>query len=444
MLLKRKLSLIIGGACLLSMAGCSSMSSRDLVITDLMHDGADVYHIDGKIRDGGPADPHFIDADSNYKRLLVRVYEGDTFFGILARVGANKNVVNKLPKSDQKKLTNIYPNDIIELTINKKTKDVISLAKTEMGNTSEWITAEKTRSGYKVSEKTFKATYQEMYAQGTVRKNFYVSGAELGIDRPVLRSFVDLMGKQVDINKSALNGDSFQIAYRQMQLDNKPVGEPIIIGAKYVRNGTAYEAYRYVDKTGYVGYYDSYGHNYEKGFLKSPVKYTRVSSKFDLHRLHPRLRIVRPHKGVDLAAPTNTIVKAPSNGKVSFVGVKGGYGNVVEIKHPGNITTIYAHLHKFGKGLRVGNEVKQGETIAYVGSTGLSTGPHLHYEIRINGKPVDPMKTKIANITNLNGSALASFKESIKPFTQNMAKLDKKDMKEYTYQWNMNNKNLGI
>lgn len=452
---RKTLAVIIGGTCLLSLTGCSNLSSN---VSGAYHssigkiktgihdypDSVDISSIKGNIKDGGPADPELIEANKKEKRVLVRVYRGDTFFGILNRVGANKEMVNQIPARDKKKLTKIYPNDVIEMRIDKDSRDILSLAKTNNGSSTDWILAKKTDNGYQVSEETFEATYQEMYVQGSVRYNFYNSGQELGIEQPVLRKFVEIMSKKVDIEKAVFNGDNFKIAYRQMQLDGRPVGEPIIIGAEYKQRGKRYQAFRYRDSEGYISYYDENGKNYEEGFLTTPVQYTRVSSPFNPNRFHPKLRRYRPHHGVDLAAPSETKIVAPGAGKVSFVGVKGGYGNVVEVMHPGNIKTIYAHLSRFGNGLHVGDEVKQGQTIAYVGSTGVSTGPHLHYKIRVNGKPTDPMTARIANVTNLDAQNLADFSTSIEPFAEHLANMDKKGKEQYTYSWHVAQQNLGI
>jgi murein DD-endopeptidase MepM/ murein hydrolase activator NlpD len=152
-----------------------------------------------------------------------------------------------------------------------------------------------------------------------------------------------------------------------------------------VNQGRPYSAVRYVDPTGAARYFTPDGRSMHKAFLRAPVEFTRISSKFNTARLHPILNLIRAHKGIDYAAPVGTPVKAAGDGRISYAGPKGGYGNLVEIEHSRSITTVYGHLSRFAKGLRVGQHVTQGSIIAYVGMTGLATGPHLHYEYRVNG-----------------------------------------------------------
>jgi murein DD-endopeptidase MepM/ murein hydrolase activator NlpD len=175
------------------------------------------------------------------------------------------------------------------------------------------------------------------------------------------------------------------VAYQQLYQNGVYVKDGPVLAASFVNQGKSYSAVRYVDPTGSARYFTPDGHSMHKAFLRAPVEFTRISSKFNTARLHPILNLIRAHKGIDYAAPVGTPVKAAGDGRISYAGPKGGYGNLVEIEHSRSISTVYGHLSRFAKGLHVGQHVTQGSVIAYVGMTGLATGPHLHYEYRVNG-----------------------------------------------------------
>jgi murein DD-endopeptidase MepM/ murein hydrolase activator NlpD len=168
-----------------------------------------------------------------------------------------------------------------------------------------------------------------------------------------------------------------------------------VLAARFVNRGKEYLAVRYVDPEGQAGYYSPDGRNLRKAFLRAPLEFTRVSSGFNLARRHPVLNMIRAHKGVDYAAPTGTPVRAAGDGRITFMGRRGGYGNLIEIDHIRGVSTAYGHLSRFARGVRQGTRVSQGQLIGYVGMTGLASGPHLHYEYRINGVHKDPQSIKL-------------------------------------------------
>ncbi len=187
-------------------------------------------------------------------------------------------------------------------------------------------------------------------------------------------------------------GDSFTLIYEQKLLDGEIVMDGEILAAEFVNEGKTYRAVRYENPAGKADFYTPEGVSLRKAFLKTPVQFSRISSVFNPKRRHPVLNTIRAHRGVDYAAPTGTKVYAAGAGRVQFRGVKGGFGNVVEIAHAGKVVTRYGHLSRFAKGVGNGSKVEQGELIGYVGSTGLATGPHLHFEYIERGVYVDPQK----------------------------------------------------
>jgi murein DD-endopeptidase MepM/ murein hydrolase activator NlpD len=187
------------------------------------------------------------------------------------------------------------------------------------------------------------------------------------------------------------------------------------------KRGKVYTAVRYTDKNGNSSYYSEDGSSLRKAFIRTPVDFARISSRFSNGRKHPILNKIRAHKGVDYAAPRGTPIKAAGDGRVTLAGRKGGYGNTVVIKHGQRYQTLYAHMNGFAKGIRSGSNVKQGQIIGYIGTTGLSTGPHLHYEFQVNGVHVDPLSQKLPTSDPIHASEKQRFAQLSQPL---IAKLD--------------------
>jgi murein DD-endopeptidase MepM/ murein hydrolase activator NlpD len=186
--------------------------------------------------------------------------------------------------------------------------------------------------------------------------------------------------------------DSFTLIYEQLLRDGEVVADGNILAAEFINDGRRYRAVRYVNAAGKADFYTPEGVSLRKAFLKSPVQFSRISSVFNPRRKHPVLNTIRAHRGVDYAAPTGTPVRAAGAGRLQFRGVKGGFGNVIEIAHAGKVVTRYGHLSRFAKGMSAGSKVEQGQVIGYVGSSGLATGPHLHFEYTERGVYIDPQK----------------------------------------------------
>ncbi|HEX5421645.1 MAG TPA: peptidoglycan DD-metalloendopeptidase family protein [Gammaproteobacteria bacterium] len=249
-------------------------------------------------------------------------------------------------------------------------------------------------SGYTAKEVARPVDVRQTVAHGTIKTSLFEAGSEAGISDAVIMAMARIFKWDIDFIQDVRAGDSFTVIYQQQWRKGVKLGDGPILAAEFVNQGHAYRAARFTDPAGQSDYYTPDGHSLRKAFIRAPVDFTRISSKFDMHRYHPILHRVRPHRGVDYAAPSGTPVHAAGDGKVIFRGRKGGYGNVVILKHPGNITTVYAHLSRFGK-YKVGSHVEQGDVIAYVGMTGLATGPHLHYEYRVDGVYRNPRTVKL-------------------------------------------------
>ena len=229
-----------------------------------------------------------------------------------------------------------------------------------------------------------------------------------GHDQTAL-SLANIFGYDIDFVLDIRPGDSFTVTYTEVLQDGKYLQDGPILAARFINQGKEYLAVRYVNPSGNADYYSPQGASLHKAFLRAPLEFTRVSSPFSLHRMHPILNTIRAHKGVDYAAPIGTPVRAAGDGRVLFAGVRGGYGNLVELDHSRGITTVYGHLSRFAHGLHAGQHVAQGEVIAFVGMTGLATGPHLHYEYRVNGVFQNPQTVKLPSALPIDGPLKADF-----------------------------------
>jgi len=261
------------------------------------------------------------------------------------------------------------------------------------------------------------------HATAVIQSSLFADGQEAGLSDGQIMELAGIFGWDVDFNLGLRPGDQLKVIYEAEYLDGKKVDDGAILAAEFVNQGTTYRALRFEDDDGELGYYAPDGTSKKQAFLRSPLKLARVSSGFSLSRMHPILNKRRAHN-VDYSAPTGTPVKATGNGLVTFKGQKNGYGNVVELKHGDTYTTLYGHLSRFAKDMRIGEPVKQGEVIGYVGQTGLATGPHLHYEFLVAGKHRDPLSTKLPTAVPLSGQDLAEFRKQAAPL---LAKLDRLD-----------------
>jgi len=221
--------------------------------------------------------------------------------------------------------------------------------------------------------------------RATIDSSLFEAVENAGAHDQTAVTLADIFRWDIDFVLDIQPGDSFVVTYQEFYQDGKYLKDGPVLAASFINHGHEYLAVRYVDPDGGIHYYTPDGKSMQKAFLRAPVAFTRVSSKFNTARRHPILNLIRAHKGIDYAAPMGTPVEAAGDGRIRFAGRKGGYGNVVEIDHSGGIVTVYGHLSRFAKGTHVGAHVTQGTVIAYVGMTGLATGPHLHYEYRVNG-----------------------------------------------------------
>ena len=247
-----------------------------------------------------------------------------------------------------------------------------------------------------------------------IHESFFVAGKHAKLDDVLIMELANIFAYDIDFAQDIKPNDHFKVLFEEYFVNGVKVGNGPIVAAEFVNNGKQYRAVRYTDHEGKSNYYTPNGESLRKAFIRTPVQYTRISSHFNLQRRHPVLHKIRAHKGVDYAAPTGTPVKAAGSGKVAFVGRKGGYGNAIILQHGQKYSTLYGHLSKFAKSLKQGQSVKQGQVIGYVGSTGLASGPHLHYEFRINVVHHNPLTVSLPQADGIPAKAKSRFLAEVK------------------------------
>ena len=252
-------------------------------------------------------------------------------------------------------------------------------------------------------------------ATATIDSSLFQAAEAADISDIVALKLANVFAWDIDFVLDIREGDHFTAVYEQIYQDGKYLRDGEILAAEFVNSGKVYRAVRFVTESGDASYYTPDGLPMRKAFLRAPVEFTRVSSVFNPHRLHPILNLIRGHMGTDYAAPTGTPVHAAGEGRVSFAGRRGGYGNAVVLAHSNSVSTLYGHMSRFARNIRVGSHVQQGEVIGYVGMTGLATGPHLHYEYLVNGVHKNPQTVQLAGAEPLRAEALQKFRDLTAP-----------------------------
>ncbi len=275
--------------------------------------------------------------------------------------------------------------------------------------------------GFVAAEQDLQLETQTQMKSGEVSYSLFGATDAAGIPDGIATQLADIFGGDIDFHRDLRKGDRFSVSYELYTHLGKPVRSGRILAAEFVNGGKTYRAVWFQGADGKGGYYSADGKNLRKAFLRSPLEFSRVTSGFSLSRFHPILQKWRAHKGVDYGAPVGTKVRATGDGVVEFVGNQGGYGRVVILRHQSKYETVYGHLSRFAAGLKKGDRVTQGEIIAYVGMTGWTTGPHLHYEFRVNHVQQNPLAIGLPEAPPLAGADLQRFGDAAQ---QQLSKLD--------------------
>lgn len=286
------------------------------------------------------------------------------------------------------------------------------LALRYLGNDTNQVIIERSGNGFHTRTLPAQTEQRVQIRTGQIKTNLFAATDEAGLPDPAANQLSDIFGGDIDFHRDLRKGDKFTVIYEMSYINGEAARTGRILSAEFINNGRVFRA-AYFRTTEYTGdYYSPEGKSMHKAFLRSPIEFSRVSSGFSKSRFHPVLNKWRSHKGVDYAAPMGTKVKVTSDGVVSFVGKQGGYGNVVMVDHQGHFTTVYGHLSRFAGGIRKGQRLGQGQLVGYVGMTGLASGPHLHYEFKMNGIQRDPLKVALPDGKPVSDAQKTAFMES--------------------------------
>ena len=347
---------------------------------------------------------------SPYKEVKYIIKNNDSVEKILRKYDIEANDIKKISyKLKQKKLTNIYSGKELNLIIKQteaKTKKVINLIYPVNNTTSVEIRS--SNNDFLIQENILQLYRKEVIAKSYIKNNLYSSAVRAGLEPNIIIEFARIFGFEVDFQRDIRKGDWFEIYYEQFIDEDKKVRDTgkVIYASMFV-NGEEINLYNFEYEND-EEYYDIKGKSITKSLMKTPINGARLSSSFGM-RKHPILGYNKMHKGTDFAAPSGTPIMASGSGTVTRSRWCGGGGNCVKIKHNSTYETVYAHMKSFAKGIKEGRKVKQGQIIGYVGSTGLSTGPHLHYEVIVNGKKVNSQTLKLPSGKTLRGKARETF-----------------------------------
>jgi murein DD-endopeptidase MepM/ murein hydrolase activator NlpD len=339
-----------------------------------------------------PAETETVEAPAEPARRAewteLEVKRGDSLDRLFRRHGLSVADLARLMKVKEvaPHLKKIRPGDVIEITHEGET--VLSLVRRVDETRS--LVVEAADDGYQARYIDHPIEIRTRKAWGRINSSFYVAGIEAGMSDTAIMELAGVFAWDIDFALDIRRNDWFAVVYEELWQEGEKLRDGDILAAEFGNDGRIYRAVRFTKPDGRAEFYAPDGKSMRKAFLRAPVDFTRVSSNFNPNRLHPILKVKRPHQGVDYAARAGTPIKAAGDGKVIHAGAKGGYGTTVVLQHGGNVTTLYAHMSRIAPSVRVGRRVTQGQTIGYVGKSGLATAPHLHYEYRLNGVHRNP------------------------------------------------------
>ena len=361
--------------------------------------------------------PLVLAPEPEYETLTLTVRRGDTLDKLFRTHDLDLGHLAQIARLDEagRQFRKIKPGDIFEITHDEgKLIRMYSVL-----NLTSALQVDRDESGFAASIVERPIEIRKRMAHGIIDSSLFESGLEAGLSDKLIMNIAGIFAWDVDFVLDIRGGDHYYVQWEEVWQDGEFVTDGEIVVAEFNNDGRQHQAIRFVDDSGRTDYYTPEGNSVRKAFLRSPVDF-RVSSSFNPNRLHPVLKTRRPHRGVDYAAPSGTPIKAAGDGKVIFRGVKSGYGNVVILQHGGNITTLYAHMSRFASSARTGSRVRQGQTIGYVGATGMVTGAHLHYEYRLNGVHRNPRTVKLPQAEPIAEKYREQFLADAEPILQEL------------------------
>lgn len=342
---------------------------------------------------------------SKWTTLIVK--PGDTLGSLFKRANISQKELQAILHNNQhiKLLTGIRLNQKIKLLIDNNRLEKLVIAP----NNKEYLIVSRDDNGYRSELKSKAVTYHDQYITASIQGSLYATAKRMNIPYQLIQQMTDIFNWQIDFSKDVHSGDQFSVVYKGSFIDDKLVNVGQILAVTYRTQRKTFQAIRHVNLAGDIDYYTPEGNSLKKAFSRYPIKFSHISSTFSLSRKHPILHYNRPHKGVDLAAPIGTVIRATGDGRIIMIGRHSGYGNMIKLSHNKLYTSIYGHLLKFQAGLHQGDFIKRGQIIGYVGQSGLATAPHCHYEFHVNNQPKNPSTVELPQSASLNRREMALF-----------------------------------
>ncbi|MEW6204369.1 MAG: peptidoglycan DD-metalloendopeptidase family protein [Pseudomonadota bacterium] len=343
-----------------------------------------------------------------------RIRRGDTLVGLLERMGVSTAGLASFMAQDKtaRNLVNLRAGRV--LTVQQTADGDLQWLRYKSGideDSQESILIQKLDGQFVAKLESVNFEKQIVFRSGRIESSLFAAADKAGMPDSVAIQLTEIFGSDIDFHRELRKGDEFKVVYEDLTLEGRSARSGRVLAVEFVNNNKPFKAYWFAPSGNRnAGYYNEEGRSLKKSFLRSPLAFSRISSGFTPRRFHPIQKRWKAHNGVDYAAPTGTPIMATASGTVKFSGWQNGYGNFVEIQHHSGYSTAYAHLSRFGKGVKVGQKVEQGDVIGYVGATGWATGPHLHYEFRVNRVPKNPLSITVAQAEPLDRSSFSEFK----------------------------------
>ncbi len=353
-----------------------------------------------------------------FEQIILEIRRGDTLDKLFRQNNLNLGHLAAIAKLEEAKklFRRLTPGDKFEIL--HEDGALISIY-TVLSLTSA-LSIERGDSGFVAAIVDRPIDTRKRIAYGVIQSSLFESGADAGLSDKVIMNIAGIFAWDVDFVLDIRRGDNFYVQYEEIWQDGEYVSDGEIIAAEFNNGGRTHLAIRFIDPDGISDYFTPEGDSVRKAFIRAPVDFHRISSNFNPRRRHPILNTIRAHRGVDYAAPRGTPIKAAGDGKVIYRGVKNGYGKTVILQHGGNITTLYAHMSSYVAKARVGTRVQQGQTIGFVGATGLATANHLHYEYRLNGVHRNPRTVSLPQAEPIDPQYREQFLATVEPILEEL------------------------
>jgi murein DD-endopeptidase MepM/ murein hydrolase activator NlpD len=362
-----------------------------------------------------------ISAATNFWRS-ERVQRGDTVAELLRRMNVEDPAASEYLRTHKsaESFRRLAPGRAIQA---ETAANGALLALRYLDNSNNQIVIESNAGGFKTSVLAPQLERRVFMRTGEIKSTLFEATDDAGLPDAAASQLAEIFGGDIDFHRDLRKGDKFSVTYEVTYSNGEPVRVGRIQAAEFINQGKAYRVVYFQTDSTHGDYYTPDGKSLRKAFLRSPLEFSRISSGFSQSRLHPILGTWRAHKGVDYAAPTGTKVKATADGIVAVASQQNGYGNVVILNHQNQYSTTYGHLARFASGLRRGQHVSQGQVIGYVGMSGMASGPHLHYEFKVDGQARDPMRVALPNSIPISAQQKAAFQEATRSLTAHLGLL---------------------